>query len=505
VYTFSARRFSQFTGDAMIEIRLSRGVWRLNEASPLGPAGGFGEVFWGEGSTGPVAIKRLKITADAAAHREMNIGQVLAGRELGHVVPVLDFGQDANSDRYYLVMPICDRTLQDWIGKCGPLSWEEAKGVALDIISGLAEVGDIVHRDLKPANVLCHEGRWKIADFGIAKFVQDVTSIDTLRSSLTPTYAAPEQWRGERPTGATDVYALGCMLHAMINGRPPFLGSVEDIMEGHLSKEPPALNGVDQRLEGFARLMLRKTAENRPSLERCRKVISELSARPLRPGSHALAAAGAKVVQAELAAESARRAEEDVRQSRKRAAEEAVSELRGILDRLFDEIVATSEIVNRADRSIKLGAAELAYDQPITPAAIETQSGWDVLAASILRVGGRVDRQAYHQPEFYVYNATLAYAKIPSDSSYRWREVSFFNWAIGKVEGAPVALRPDSPEFHLALSMVASGWQTAFGPTPIDGEDEDAFADRWIKLFTKAVSGRLNPPNSLPLSPSYFD
>ncbi len=489
----------------MIEIRLSREVWQFDENDAIGSPGGFGEVFRGQGSRGQVAIKRLKITADAAAHREMNIGQILVGRQPKHVVPVLDCGQDSNSDRYYLVMPICDCSLQDRIGKSGRLSWEEAKDVALDIISGLDEVGDIVHRDLKPANILRHEKRWKIADFGIAKFVQDSTSLETLRRSLTPTYAAPEQWRGERPTGATDIYALGCILHAMINGRPPFLGDYDDIREAHLNKEPPPLKDVDQRLEGLARLMLRKSAENRPSLERCRKVFSEVAAGPMKERSQALAAAGAKVAQEELAAEAKHRAEEDARRSRKQSADEAIKELRGILSRLSDEITATSVMAQRSANSIRLGAAVLSNDQPTAIAAATNQSGWDVLAASILQVGGSLNRQAFHEPEYYKYSATLAYAKTPDDPSYRWREISFFNWAGSSMESAPAALHPDSRDFHLALSQVVSGWQTAFGPLPIDGEDEDAFSERWIKLFTKAVSGRLIPPTSLPLSRSYFN
>jgi serine/threonine-protein kinase len=53
--------------------------------------------------------------------------------------------------------------------------------VLLQIASGLSEVEDIVHRDLKPANILRHEGVWKIADFGIAKFVEETTSVETLK------------------------------------------------------------------------------------------------------------------------------------------------------------------------------------------------------------------------------------------------------------------------------------------------------------------------------------
>jgi serine/threonine protein kinase len=488
----------------MTEIRLSNGVWQLDENSRLGPAGGFGEVFRGAGPDGPVAIKRIKTDAHDAAHREMDLGRVLAGRNLQHVVPVLDHGHDVNGDRYYLVMPICDYSLQDHLKKTGPMAWDTAKDIVLDIIAGLQEVGDIVHRDLKPGNVLQHEGRWKLADFGIAKFVQDNTSARTLRDVLTITYAAPEQWRGERPTGATDIYALGCIIHAIIDGRPPFLGNEHDIQDGHLTKEPPPLNNVDPRLETFVNQMLRKVAANRPPIERCRKVLSELTARPLRPGSAGLAAAGAKIAQEQLAAEAARRSEEDARQARRDAAAEAARDLNGIMARLFGEITAASSMAAHVTpRHIKLAPAEMAYEEPSFLLPRQNSSGWDVIAASILRVGGRVDRMARHQPEFYTFDVTLAYSQILGDPSYRWRAISFFNWSNGS--RGPFALRPDSSEFHLALSKVVSGWETAYGPTPIDAEDEDAFIDRWIKLFTKAVNGRLNPPNNIPVPDSYFD
>ena len=84
----------------MVNIKLERGVWKFDEDERLGPPGGFGEVFRGSGDTGVVAIMRLMLTASAAAHREMNIGKVLAGSPLEHVVPVLDYGQDADTERY---------------------------------------------------------------------------------------------------------------------------------------------------------------------------------------------------------------------------------------------------------------------------------------------------------------------------------------------------------------------------------------------------------------------
>lgn len=144
---------------------------------------------------------------------------------------------------------------------------ERIQPIVLDIIAGLQEAEGIVHRDMKPGNVLLHQGTWKIADFGIAKFVEDSTSLNTLREALTPTYAAPEQWLGESPTRATDVYALGCILHRMINGRPPFLGDLDAVRSGHLNSAPPPLSGVPDRLKSLVVHMLRKVAASRPSLE----------------------------------------------------------------------------------------------------------------------------------------------------------------------------------------------------------------------------------------------
>lgn len=78
----------------MPEIRLVRGVWQYDEQSRLGRPGGFGEVFRGSGEGNEVAIKRLSLTATAAAHREMKIAGSLVDREHQHIVPILDYGQD---------------------------------------------------------------------------------------------------------------------------------------------------------------------------------------------------------------------------------------------------------------------------------------------------------------------------------------------------------------------------------------------------------------------------
>jgi eukaryotic-like serine/threonine-protein kinase len=196
---------------------------------------------------------------------------------LKHVVPVLDAGQDANSNRYYLVMPICEKSLQDVIDAAGGgIDAMAASNAITAIVRGLAEVRDITHRDLKPSNVLQHDGHWKIADFGIAKFIEDSTSLDTLRSALTPTYAAPEQWRNERPSTETDIYALGCVIHALLTGSPPYSGTLDELQEQHIHASPPQLTSVSPRIAGFVIQMLRKAPKSRPSLDRCLEVLVEV-------------------------------------------------------------------------------------------------------------------------------------------------------------------------------------------------------------------------------------
>src|SRR5260370_1370898 len=100
---------------ATFTIKLPKGEWSFDDSDRLGQPGGFGEVFSGIGPNGTVAVKRLMLSAHQAAHRELKIGERLGNQALSHVVPVLDAGQDAETDRYFLVMPICDRSLQDEI------------------------------------------------------------------------------------------------------------------------------------------------------------------------------------------------------------------------------------------------------------------------------------------------------------------------------------------------------------------------------------------------------
>jgi serine/threonine-protein kinase len=406
-------------------------------------------------------------------------------------------------------MPIADFSLQDKIKSDGPLTLSEAKSAALDILAGLIEVKHIVHRDLKPGNVLWHEGRWKISDFGIAKFVEDATSLETLRSSLTPAYAAPEQWRGERPSNATDVYSLGCILYAMLAGQPPFVGDADDIREAHLKSPAPTLPGDDVRLSGLVATMLRKAEESRPSLERCLSVISSVNVAAPSAARAAIAAAGHAVSQEEAAAEAERSAQEALRNARVALAREATQELDAIFKRLFDAIDTETDSARRNQSAITLGPAHLMFDVSSSGAPVRSSdaygANWDIAAHGTIKL--RADRGARsdYDPGYYQFSANLIFAKIPGDPDYRWREISFHEIFSQRSNfDQPFSLDPFDRDFQVAVSNVMGKHQIAHGPLTIDGEDEASFQERWLNLFAKAAARQLHPPQQLPVPDHFF-
>jgi serine/threonine protein kinase len=497
----------------MQKIKLPRGEWQFDQNAPLGKAGGFGEVFRGVGSTGNVAIKRLKLTANQAAHRELDIARNLKGRTLQNVVPILDAGQDAESDRYFIVMPVCDHSLQDVIDKEGENLGLDAALVALRaIVAGLLEVKDIVHRDLKPANVLCHEGVWKLADFGIAKFVEDSTSLETLRSSLTPLYAAPEQWRLERPTSATDVYALGCILHALTTAKPPFVGSLDRVRNAHLNSPRPAIATCPPRLATFASLMLRKLPDARPTLGRCREIFAEshIETKALSPARHALTQAAAEVEQ-RTAREDAERAQCEEAQKRRAAlAKSAIADLKALVGNVSEEIKQSYERAKASHKGLlEFGFAQFGILRE--PEAIDQhwwhrgdlrslvdRLRWDMVAWST--IGVTQSRQ--HSGGNYTWSSTLIYADRGDGAGYRWYEVAFFTSALSRRSGQrdePYALEIHEVDFFQALSPTMHTVAVAYGPLAIDGENEGEFAERWLGLVAKAAAGQLERPRSMPV------
>jgi len=342
------------------KIILKASAWEYDPGKQLGPSGGFGAVFAGLSQCGEeVAVKKLHLSSAATGRRELIITEELADKKLYNVIPFYDSGIDAETNEYFIVMAMADKSLQDVINS-GPILEVDAISILTEIAFGLQEVGDIVHRDLKPGNVLFHLGKWKLADFGIARFVENATSVNTLKGCLSPPYAAPEQWRLERATKATDVYAFGCIAYALLTGQPPFMSG--DIRSHHLYDAPAKLP-ASTRMQQLISLCLGKTQPVRPSIESIIKQLRIISSSTV---SHAgIAAAGAAIAtevaknEAEL---SRKETEED---ERKHLASDAINSLDFIIETMFETIERDAQISQRASkREMKLGSGTLKIEIP---------------------------------------------------------------------------------------------------------------------------------------------
>jgi len=217
--------------------------------------GGMGRVLLAEGGDGGrVAIKLLKTGLDSEdiLSRFLQERRILAKLEHPHIAKLLDGGVTEDGKPWFALEYVLGTALDEYC---------ETRGATLEATLRLfvqacravqaAHDRQIVHRDLKPGNILvCDPGDVKLLDFGIAKIL-DPDESDGRHSTgvmrlMTPTYAAPEQIRGERPTTATDVYALGVMLCELLTGEKPYklaTGSQAETRAAILNQnpEPPSV------------------------------------------------------------------------------------------------------------------------------------------------------------------------------------------------------------------------------------------------------------------------
>ena len=409
-------------------------------------------------------------------------------------------------------MPLCDENLQEAIDRKGSnLKLETVLDALRAIVAGLLEIKDLVHRDLKPANVLHHEGRWKLADFGIAKFVEDSTSLQSLRSSRTPRYAAPEQWRLERPTHATDVYALGCVFYALTTGSPPFCGTYDELREAHLKTVPTPVTTCPPRLATFASLMLRKLPEARPTLTRCRDVFDEdfVSTSMLTPAQHALSQAATEVEQQAAREDAERIAREKEIERRRALAYDAVADLKALIGNIDNEIQHQYEHAQHDHNGqLEFGLARFGlkrepqyigeswwHRDDLRPHVQALD--WDIIVSSIISVTTMRGAPSNN----YEWSASLVCADRNDGMSFRWYEVAFFSAIArtGREPDEPFALECHDKDFFQALSPAIHTISVAYGPLAIDGEDQADFSERWLSLVARAATGKLQQPQSMPV------
>jgi serine/threonine-protein kinase len=217
------------------------------ELAPLGPDarigpyrvlheiahGGMGVVYLAERADGQfeqrVALKLVRrgIDSDDIAHRFLAERQILARLAHPNIARLLDGGLSTDGQPYFAMEFVPGQPITRYCdGR--RLGLSERLDLFRDVCEAVryAHQNLVVHRDLKPSNILVTTGGdVKLLDFGIAKVLSPEAEVDpgatqTGLRLMTPTYAAPEQVRGESVTTATDVYALGLVLYELLAGRP---------------------------------------------------------------------------------------------------------------------------------------------------------------------------------------------------------------------------------------------------------------------------------------------
>ncbi|HEX2728104.1 MAG TPA: serine/threonine-protein kinase [Rubrobacteraceae bacterium] len=243
-------------------------------------AGGMSKVFLGRDEVldRNVAVKILKPgyeESDIGA-RFRREGRTAARLSHPNIVQVYDAGEDDLEGRSisYIVMEyVSGGDLKDLIDQKGPLPETDLASIGADVASGLAHAHErgIIHRDVKPQNVLIDEyGRPKLADFGIARALDQATTYSTRTGSYlgTATYSSPEQLRGEEITPRSDVYSLGATLYHAATGEPPFAGAPIEVASQQLSRSPapPRERGahIGETFEAVILACLAKSPADRP-------------------------------------------------------------------------------------------------------------------------------------------------------------------------------------------------------------------------------------------------
>jgi len=200
--------------------------------------GGMGMVYLAERAEGKftqtVALKVVQIAGSISMHQRFESERrILARLTHPHIAMLYDGGELADGQAFYTMeyvegVPITQFCLES------ACSVEQRIHLIQDVAKALsyAHRNLVVHRDIKPSNILVTStGQVKLLDFGIAKMIGNTGEAALTRTGAAPmtsSYAAPEQFRNETITAATDIYQLGVLCFQLLTGAMPYRADPTD-------------------------------------------------------------------------------------------------------------------------------------------------------------------------------------------------------------------------------------------------------------------------------------
>jgi serine/threonine protein kinase len=486
----------------MTTIRLDSGTWTVGAQLPDGE-GGFGHVFDVMDATGRSAVAKF-VDQDPGAERELLMGDSVRASSARNVVPVWDSGE--SNGQWVIVMPKAKKSLLSHM-RAGPIPTAEVVDILKDVASALADLSAadpaFIHRDLKPGNVLLLNGSWCLADFGIARYAEQTTAVDTRKWNLTRPYAAPEQWRLEQATSATDVYAFGVMAYELLSGSRPFAGP--DFRHQHLFETPPSLAAGTARLRTLVEECLYKAPQARPSAANILARLELAGQQPTTPGASKLAQANSSESErlARDYAEAIKKAEEDDNDNALfEVARQSFDSIGGPLIAAIDADAPLASIELGAGSGTMLFVAQLRTGKLGVSKPRPTES-WDgpfrVIAEAVISVNQSQNRRNYEGRSH-----SLWFCDAHEAGRFAWYETAFMESPSGSV-GSP-AVDPfsmDPRSGSVAFKNVLGTLQLAWPMEELDRADPGEFLDRWIGWFADAATGQLQHPMMMPEKPPH--
>jgi serine/threonine-protein kinase len=198
--------------------------------------------------------------------------QIAARLSHPHILPVFDSGS-ANGLLFYTMPFVEGESLRGRLERDRQLSIDDAISITCEVADALSYAHSlgVVHRDIKPENILLHGGHAVVADFGIARVIQESGGDKLTQTGMsvgTAAYMSPEQFSGDAVDGRSDMYSLACVLYELLVGQVPFTGpNAMAIMARHTMEMVPSIRIVRQtvpeELEGAIMHALEKIPADR--------------------------------------------------------------------------------------------------------------------------------------------------------------------------------------------------------------------------------------------------
>ena len=368
------------------------------------------------------------------------------------------------------------------------LSLEEKISILSDVAHGLKEIqqAGLVHRDLKPENVLYTDSVWKLCDFGIARYRDASTSAATRKFSFTARYAAPEQWRSERATPSTDIYAFGVMAYELLEGHLPFqANTVEELREMHLHAVPPDLSIEVPRLQVMVKQCLYKAAGARPAVDWVLQQLAHAADAPASPGIQQLQQVSQQysVQRSQVLAEDEQR--RTLLERRKELFQDACRSFENLRATVQNTIVDNAPFAKTEERreqtnlgdqitisSVMLFAARLEFVGPRVTLPERWNGPFEVIACASIEL---LQTSTYN--DYPGRSHSLWYCDALHEGQFEWFELAFMDWRNHQ-RMVPYAAQPE--EISRAFERVISGTQLAWPLEQLDRADLREFVDRWI-------------------------